>query len=45
MLFNIEGSFVDCAIEDSKLQKEEQEERESHSLKGFCLSSMKHYML
>jgi len=27
MLFNIEKSFVDCTIEDSKLQKEGQEER------------------
>ena len=45
MLFNIEGSFVDCTIDDSKLQKEEQEERESRSLKGLCLFSMKHSML
>ena len=39
MLLNIEGSFVDCTIEDSKLQKEGQEERESRSLKGLYLSS------
>jgi hypothetical protein len=45
MLFKIEGSFVDCTIEDSKLQKEGQEERDSRSLKGLCLYSMKHYML
>ena len=45
MLFNIEGSFIDCTIEDSKLQKEEQEERDSCSLKGLCLFSLKHYVL
>ena len=45
MLFTKEGSFVDCTIEDSKLQKEGQEERDSRSLKGLCLSSMKHCVL
>ena len=44
MLFR-EGSFIDCTIEDFKLQKEEQEERESFVLKGLYYSSMKHYML
>jgi hypothetical protein len=37
-----EGSSVDCTIEDTKLQKEEQEGRESRSLKGLCSSNMKH---
>jgi hypothetical protein len=37
-----EGSFVDCSIEDTKLQKEEQEGRESRGLKGLCSSDMKH---
>jgi hypothetical protein len=37
-----EGSSVDCTIEDTKLQKEEQEGRESRGLKGLCSSDMKH---
>jgi len=42
MLFNEEGSSVDCTIKDTKLQKEEQEGRESRGLKGFYSSSVKH---
>ena len=45
MLFNKERSFVNCTIKDSKLQKEEQEKRDSCSLKGLCLFSIKHFML
>ena len=45
MLFNIKGSFVNYTIKDSKLQKEGQEEKESCSLKGFCIFSIKHYIL
>jgi hypothetical protein len=36
MLFNIEGSFIDCTIEDSKLQKEEQKRGTVVALRAFA---------